>query len=87
MRSAIVFAFGALLAGCTCMTVFGAVLEGRPAQKAIVTEFVASYCHPSTAINESFQLGGAAALSRLAIESGLQPMAWAEYLKCKSGMS
>lgn len=86
MRPLAFFAFGALVAAIASVAAFGAVLEDRPAQRAIVEEFVARYCHPDKGVNDDFRLGDAAALSRVSIKSGLQPLAWAEYLKCKAGL-
>lgn len=86
MRYAAIFALGALIAGLASFIAFDGVLAGKPTQRAIVTEFVARYCRPDQKSSPDFLMGEAAALSRVSIESGLQPMAWAEYLKCKAGL-
>lgn len=86
MKYTVVFAFGALVSGLMCLAAFGSALDMRPTQKAVVSEFVARYCHPDGKQDARFLMGEAAALSRVSIRSGLQPIAWAEYLKCKSGL-
>jgi hypothetical protein len=86
VKYAAFFALGAIVSGWASVIAFGAVLDNRPAQHAIVEEFVSRYCHPDQSVNPSFAMGDAAALSRVSIKSGLQPLAWAEYLKCKAGL-
>lgn len=87
MRTVLIsFAFGAFVAGFFAVAAFGAALKDHPAQAAIVNEFVSRYCHPDVSLSEPFRMGDAAALSRVSIKSGLQPLAWAEYLKCKAGL-
>lgn len=86
MKYAAFFLMGALMAACVSFVAFDGVLADKPAQGAVVAEFVARYCHPDGKLDPNFQMGEAAALSRVSIKSGLQPMAWAEYLKCKSGI-
>lgn len=86
IRLFLAFSSGAIAAGVISVMVFGAVLDDHSAQRTIVEEFVARYCHPDRALSEAFLMGDAAALSRVSIKSGLQPLAWAEYLKCKAGL-
>jgi hypothetical protein len=80
------FALGSVVTGIASFVAFDGVLADKPVQGAVVAEFVARYCHPDPKLPETFRMGDAAALSRVAIKSGLQPMAWTEYLKCKSGI-
>lgn len=87
MRNRLLFLIFGLFVGVLVSTAaFERVLDDRSAQRAIVDEFVAGYCHPDPSVNDAVRLGGAAALSRVAIKSGAQPFAWAEYLKCKAGL-
>jgi hypothetical protein len=79
-------AFGVLVGGIFALAWVGAALDDRTAQRAIIEEFVSRYCHPDASLSEAFRMGDAAALSRVSIKSGLQPIAWAEYLKCKAGL-
>jgi hypothetical protein len=81
VRYACFFSFGSFVAAFVVLAVFGAMIDERPAQSAIVGEFVARYCHPDQNSDPNFLIGEAAALSRVSIKSGLQPIAWAEYLK------
>lgn len=79
-----------IFAGFVAALVFALLLDpswkATKAQDAIVNQFVARYCHPNDHVSREFLLGEAAALSRVTIESGLEPIAWAEYLKCKAGL-
>jgi hypothetical protein len=86
VKYAAFFAFGAIFSGCVSIMTFGPALDARPAQRAVVEEFVTRYCHPNETLSEDFRMGEAAALSRVSIKAGLQPLAWAEYLKCKAGL-
>jgi hypothetical protein len=86
VKYAAFFAFGVFVSGWVCLATFGPALDRRPTQKAVVAEFVARYCHPDGKQDPNFLMGEAAALSRVSIRSGLQPIAWTEYLKCKAGL-
>jgi hypothetical protein len=79
-------ALGCLLGVAGSALAFGSALKDHPAQSAIIGQFVARYCHPDMRLPEDVRTGEAAALSRVSIKSGLQPLAWAEYLKCKAGL-
>ena len=53
-------------------------------QRSIINQFVARYCHPNWSLPREFLMGEAAALSRVTVGAGLEPVAWAEYIKCKA---
>lgn len=86
MKYAFFFVFGLFVSGFACLAAFGSMLDERKTQGAVVAEFVARYCHPNQKTDPKFLMGEAAALSRVSIRSGLQPIAWAAYLKCESGI-
>lgn len=86
MRTALVAALSSALGAGASWLAFDPVHRVDQAQGAIIGQFVGRYCHPPKGANEDFLMGEAAALSRVSISSGLQPLAWAEYLKCKAGL-
>jgi hypothetical protein len=85
MMKLTMFSLGLLVSGLGSFMAFRAVLDDHQAQSAIVAEFVSRYCHPPAG-DQKFLMGEAAALSRVSIRSGAQPMAWAKYLECKAGL-
>lgn len=54
-------------------------------QRAVIDAFVTRYCHPKG--SPEYLAGELGILSKLTIETGVGPLARAEYLKCKAGLS
>ena len=59
------------------------VSKADRAQKAILAEYLATYCHPDQDHLEAF-IAQAAALSRVMVKAELGDVALAEYAKCRT---
>jgi hypothetical protein len=54
-----------------------------PSTAAVMTEYATLYCRRDTHHDRMFQLGGAAAISRIVVKADLGKLAQLEYVKCK----
>lgn len=88
-RSRIAFCVWMLLAamggGMMGFVVVGPLPPAEIAQRALLDEYLAIYCHPDRAHPERW-IGEAQVLSRLTIKANLGERALAEYASCKIGL-
>jgi hypothetical protein len=80
-------ALGALFGALLCAVVLDPRLSATREQRVVIDEFVARYCRPGEHLSREFLMGEAAALSRVAIRSGLNTTANIETAKCKIGLN
>lgn len=85
MRAIILALIAAMLSSGITFLAADPRLVATSAQRAIVDTFVERYCRPDG--EARFLAGEMAALSRVAIASGLGTLARLEYLRCKAGVS